>query len=638
MSTPLDILKKVWGFSSFRDPQEEIVNTLMEGRDTLALLPTGGGKSICFQVPALAKEGICIVVSPLIALMRDQVENLKKKGIKAIALSSGLKFEEIDALLDNCIYGNYKFLYLSPERLQQELVLDRIRQMPLNLIAVDEAHCISQWGNDFRPAYRNCNILRELFPHVPIAALTASATPRVAEDIMLNLKLESPSLIKKSFARPNISYRVWEVEDKFYRIKQILSKYKGSSIVYVRNRRAAADVAAYLNANSVSASYYHGGISTEEKNKRLELWLQNKVQVMVATNAFGMGIDKADVRTVIHIQLPENLENYYQEAGRAGRDGEIAYAVILKNKGDEDRLKKQFLSVLPDTPFIKLLYNKLNNFFQISYGEGAFEKHMLRFNEFCGIYKMNPVLAYNGLKLLDRHSIIQLSQNFEKKTTVKFIVTNHQLFAYLDRNADLQNITQAILRTYGGIFDNETKINTHLIATKTGSKQADVEAVLERLFTDEIIDYQASDTDTEISFLVPREDDKTINIIAADIEQQRRLKEDHIAAVLKYAENNTKCRSVQLLEYFGESNTVACGICSVCTETKEKLTPEIIEVVRADILKLLKKGACTSREIVEKLSFKEHIIIYVLRLLLEFNSIEVNSRNEYLIVKSQKDA
>lgn len=595
-------------------------------------MPTGGGKSICFQVPALAKSGICIVISPLVALIRDQVENLKAKDIKVTALTGGLKYSEVDSILDNCIYGNYKFLYLSPERLQQELVLERIRQMPVNLVAIDEAHCISQWGNDFRPAYRNCSVLKELFPHVPTIALTASATIKVTEDILDNLQIPDATVFRQSFARPNIAYMVFDEEDKSYKLKQILRKNRKPSIVYVRNRKATAEIAAQLNANNITADHYHGGITPEEKDKKLRQWLNNSTQVMVATNAFGMGIDKPDVKTVIHMHLPENMESYYQEAGRAGRNGDKAFAVILKNRDDERYLKNQFLDKLPDVKFIKLLYKKLNNYFQISYGEGANMAFSFNFNHFCTTYKLNPVLAYNGLKLLDRNSVIALSEQFERKTTLQFIVSNHQLFLYMDKNPGVEHITQGILRTYGGIFDNETKVNPQLIAQKTASEEKRVIAVLEQLAKDEIISYTARHTDAQITFLVPREDDITVHIIAKAIKKQNKKKHEQVASVIRYINDDKTCKSAQILSYFGEKDTTACGVCSVCIEKKHNhLSAEIIRIIEEEILKALKQNSMSSRELTATLTFREKYVLNVLKKLLEEDKIKINDKNKYEI-------
>lgn len=383
MRDPQEILKKYWDYEDFKGSQKAIIDAVLNGKDVLALLPTGGGKSLCYQIPAMASEGLCIVVSPLIALIQNQVQQLKDIGIKSIALTGGISREDLNNLLDNCIYGNYKFLYLSPERLQQEIVKDRIAQMEINLIAIDEAHCISQWGNDFRPAYLNCSLLRDIKPEVPVIALTATATAKVARDITENLKFKEHQIFKDSFSRKNIYFGViWE-EDKQRRLYELCKNTDQSGIIYVRSRRMAQVIAAFLNKKNISATFYHGGIPKEEKEKKLNLWLNNKVRIMVATNAFGMGIDKADVTLVIHYQIPESLENYYQEAGRAGRNGLPAKAIMITNKDDELQLKSQFLKVLPDVKFLKLLYNKLNNYFQIPYGTLTEEIFQFRFEEFC---------------------------------------------------------------------------------------------------------------------------------------------------------------------------------------------------------------------------------------------------------------
>ncbi len=603
---------------------------MINRRDALVLLPTGGGKSICFQVPALTSEGICIVISPLIALMRDQVQNLKSRGIKAVALVGGMRYEEVDAVLDNCIYGNYKFLYLSPERLQQELVIERLKQMSINLIAIDEAHCISQWGNDFRPAYRNCGLLKEMFPDVPLAALTASATKKVVDDILENLHIPKASIYKKSFARPNIAYMVFEEEDKLYRLLQILRKNPQSSIVYVRNRKATVDIAEHLNAKGITAGFFHGGIPTADKEEKLRLWLNGDLQVMVATNAFGMGIDKPDVRTVIHMNLPESMESYYQEAGRAGRNGNKSFAIVLKHPGDESILKKQFLEQLPDVAFVKQVYRKLNNYFQISYGEGENAEFFFNFNRFCSTYQLNISRTYNSLKLLDRNSVISLSEQFDKKTTLQFTVSSARLFHYLETNPSIAATTQAILRTYGGVFESETRIAPQLIAKKLNVPEAQILNALEQLAKDDIIAYQAENTDAKISFLVPREDDITINIIAENIKKQNRQKQEEVASVIRYMDNDKDCKSRQILSYFGETDTANCGICSVCIGSSDHhISAETWKTIAEEIVKTLKTAPKSSRELTEVLTFEEPYILRVLKGMLEEDKIRIDDKNQY---------
>ena len=628
--TPKDILIKYWGHQQFKSSQESIITSILEEKDVLALLPTGGGKSVCFQVPAMVKEGICIVISPLIALIQNQVDSLKEKGIKAIALTGGIPTSEVSNLLDNCVYGNYKFLYLSPERLQQEIVQQRIQQMNVNLIAIDEAHCISQWGHDFRPAYLACGKLRSFLPETPVIALTATATQQVSKDIIDCLKFLNPLIVKDSFARKNIALQVYWEEDKRYRLKLLCSKIKKSIIVYARTRRLTQEVAQYLNANGLSASYFHGGISKSEKQQKLQLWLNNKVQIMVATSAFGMGIDKADVELVVHYQIPDCIENYFQEAGRAGRDGQPAKATLLTNAADIDKLKKQFLSVLPDTAYLKMVYNKLNNYFQIPFGAGHEEKFQYNFDAFCSTYSLNSMLTYNALRILDQNSVIALSENFSRKSSVQFLTTKDQLFIYFEKNQNLVPIARTILRTYGGIFDFETKINLALVAKKAVSSETKVIKVLEQLQKDEIIKYEAQHNDLDITFLVPREDDVTINVFAKKVKERHQLKEDNIEDMLAYVKNKTRCRNKIILEYFGEQVHEDCGICDICQQENNSIEP--LETIEASLLAILKKGKKTSRELIAILSYKEPEVIKAIQQLLEDEIVGINDRNEYELI------
>lgn len=633
MEHPTQILEKYWNFTSFKPLQEEIIDSVLLGEDTFALLPTGGGKSICFQVPALAMEGICIVISPLIALMKDQVKSLTQKGIKAMALTSGISYKELDTLLDNCIYGNYKFLYLSPERLQQELVQHRIKQMNVNLIAVDEAHCISQWGNDFRPSYKNIRVLRELHPSIKMIALTASARPKVVEDIIKDLDLFQPKIFKQSFERPNLAYMVFNEEDKHYQLEKILKKNLQSSIIYVRNRKFSIDISSYLESKGISSTFFHGGISNEEKENRLDDWLNNRKQVIVATNAFGMGIDKPDVKTVIHINLPDSIESYFQEAGRAGRNGDKAYAIILKYRGDEAMLKNQFLSVLPSIKVLKRVYRKLCNYFQISYGEGAYTSYEFDFNIFCQTYKFNSMIAYNALQILDRNSIISLTTQFKNNSFVQFKISGDELFFYLKKNEAIGLISKSILRTYGGVFDQEVKINIGLIASKVNSPEKDVINTLKQLESDSIISLKLGKSDTEITFIQPREDDKTINRIAKNVEAQNKLKEDQVNHVIAYINNDTVCKSVQLLTYFGESKLENCGICSVCISEKKSNDQSDHDKIKELVINALAKQKLSSRSLMEMLSSTDEIITEILTELLEDNLIGITKSNTYTLLK-----
>ncbi|TJY35853.1 RecQ family ATP-dependent DNA helicase [Pontimicrobium aquaticum] len=631
MSHPINILEKYWSHTSFRPLQEDIINAVLNGEDTFALLPTGGGKSICFQIPSLIKEGICIVISPLIALMKDQVRALKEKDIKAMALTSEYNYEELNTMLDNCIYGNYKFLYLSPERLQQDIVKDRIRQMNVNLIAVDEAHCISQWGNNFRPAYKNIITLRELQPTVNIIALTATARAKVVDDIIDNLDFIDPKIFKQSFKREHLAFMVFEVEDKLYKIEQILKKNPQSSIIYVRSRKHTFEINSFLEKKGFSSTYYHGGLTNNEKEQHLNQWFNNQKQVMVATNAFGMGIDKPDVKTVIHVNLPESLESYFQEAGRAGRNEKKAFAIILKDKGDEQHVKNQFLSVLPTIDFIKQVYRKLCNYFQISYGEGAFTTYDFNFNAFCKTYNFNTHTTYNALQALDRTSIINMSQQYRNSSRIMFHVSSNYVFKYLEKHQDISMIIKSILRTYGGIFDQEVKINTAIIAKKLSLKEDTVVEALIQLHKDEVISLKLQKTDAEITFLEPREDDKTINRIARTIKQQNQLKQEQVNAVINYINNDTICKSSQLLSYFGEKDMTDCGICSVCIEKNNNSSKATQALDIKTVISVLKEKPLSSREIVQLTNIKEHHISKLLRHMLECNLIELTNTNTYKI-------
>jgi len=626
-NTPKDILTKFWGFDNFRGSQEEIINAINNGQDVLGLLPTGGGKSLCFQVPTLMKDGICIVISPLIALIENQVDNLQSLGIKALGLKGGLKFNDIDKLLDNCIYGNYKFLYLSPERLQQELVQERIKAMNVSSFVIDEAHCISQWGHDFRPAYLSCNLLRELHPNVPMIALTATATKRVSDDIITSLQLQEPLVIKDSFYRKNIAFGVVIAEDKNNYLKRYCQQINHSAIVYVRSRRKAEELSKYLLNNGLRATFYHGGIDHKSKTNRLNLWLQDKVSIMVATNAFGMGIDKPNVDLVVHYQIPDSLENYFQEAGRAGRNGAHAKAILLTNTTDKLLVKKQFLEVLPDVAYIKMIYRKLNNYFQIGFGEFTEEKFQLNFNEFCSTYKLNTFLTYNALHILDRNSVISLSENFFKKVTIKFKADKETIYRYIAQNPKLNNFIKIVLRTYGGLFEFDTQINTYLLAKKINLPESIVNLNFEQLAKDDVIDYTSIRSDLELLFLVPRDDDRTINRFSKTIVEQNQVKTDKVSKMLGYVENVTVCRSVQLLDYFGEKQKGVCGICDVCE--RNKLGQSDIVSTKLEIIRLLKVKKATSRELQVKLNIRQVLLVTALQELLEEHHISLNSINEY---------
>ena len=629
MQTALAILQKYWKHDQFRSLQNEIIDSVVSGKDTLAILPTGGGKSICFQVPALMKEGICLVISPLVALMKDQVANLQARNIKAIALTGGIRSEEMIDLLDNCQFGNYKFLYLSPERLQSDWILDRIKNLPINLIAIDEAHCVSQWGHDFRPAYLKISELKKHFQKVPFLALTATATPKVKEDIITETGLENPQIFQKSFARDNIAYMVIEAEDKLYKIEQILTKNPQPSIIYVRNRRSCIDITNQLNVLGFKATYYHGGLSPKEKDKNMALWMQEEAQVIVATNAFGMGIDKANVKTVIHIQLPDNIENYYQESGRAGRNGEKAFAVLLTSPSDALQAENQFLSNLPDKAFLNSVYIKLCNYFQMAYGEGINEQFAFNLNHFCLKYNFPTLKTYNSIQFLDRQGIISLSQEFSEKIKLQFLISSKEVLRYISLNPNDEEIILTILRAYPGIYEMQTAFNLDFIAKKSNHTSIEVQAVLQKLKEKNIIEYQAKNNDASILFNEIREDERTINRVAKYLERQNQLKKSQLQSVLHYIKEKQTCKNRLILDYFGEKSATDCGICSYCIGKKKKV--KNTNSLASTILSLLQTEELNSREIQERTQTDTETVIELLQQLLEQEQIVIKANNKYTI-------
>ncbi len=621
----LATLRHYWKHDGFRPLQAEIIATVLSGRDTFALLPTGGGKSICFQVPAMMTEGICLVISPLVALMKDQVERLKSMGIKAMSLTGPLTTNDISDLLDNCKFGNYKFLYLSPERLQADWIIDRLKELPLSLIAVDEAHCVSQWGHDFRPAYLKIGGLRQHFPKTSIIALTATATKRVKADIILQLKLQDPQVFTASFARPNLGLFVIPTEDKMHKTAQILAKNPQPSILYVRNRKNCLRIADTLQKMGFTATYYHGGLPSREKEKNMKMWMENKAQVMVATNAFGMGIDKADVKTVLHHQLPDNLESYYQEAGRAGRNEEKAFAILLSAPSDAIDGERQFISVLPDKKFLLAVYIKLCNYLQIAYGEGLDETFPFSLNRFCSQYGFPVIKTYNALQFLDRQAVITLSQEHAEKVSAQFIIESKEVIRFNSLNPADEEVVLAMLRTYPGIYESQTALNIPLIAKKSLTDETKVLSVLEKLGRLGITENQLNPHDATLLFNEVREDEHTINRISRYLETQNELKKRQFDAVLQYAENNKSCKSRQLLSYFGEEQAEDCGQCSYCTGKKKTMAASAPELV----LRALKTQKMGSRDLAALLGLPEQDIIFTLQELLEADAITVTADNQY---------
>ncbi|WP_396184639.1 ATP-dependent DNA helicase RecQ [Flavobacterium sp.] len=627
MQTALQILEKYWKHDEFRSPQNQIINSVLEGKDTFGLMPTGGGKSICFQVPAMMQEGICLVISPLVALMKDQVQRLQKLEIKAIALTGGIQSDEMITLLDNCEFGNYKFLYLSPERLQSDWILERIKNLPINLITIDEAHCVSQWGHDFRPAYLKIANLKTHFPKVPFLALTASATNRVLEDVILQLGLEKPAIFKKSFARKNIAYMVFEVEDKLYRMEQILKKNPQPSIIYVRNRKSCSETASQLQSLGFKSTYYHGGLSVKEKEKNMSLWMNEEVQIMVATNAFGMGIDKSNVKTVIHIHLPESIESYYQEAGRVGRDDQKAFAVLLTSPSDKAQAQNQFINILPDKQILTQIYIKLCTYFQIAYGEGINEQFSFNLNHFCQKYGFPTLKTFNAIQFLDRQGILSLSQEYSEKITMQFIIESKEVIRYMSLNPNDEPVLLSILRTYPGIYEYQTAINISLIAKKSNCEEILIHSILEKLKGLDIIDYHKKNNDATIIFNEVREDERTINRVSKYLETQNKQKVAQFESVLHYINEKKVCKSKLILEYFGEKAETDCGICSYCISNKKKSGDT--SSISKKIIGLLKIQDLNSREIQKLSKNTEDDVIFALQNLLENNKIAVKPNNKY---------
>jgi len=626
-----ELLKRYWGFDSFRPIQDEIIYSVLNGQDTLALMPTGGGKSLCFQLPALAMEGICIVISPLIALMKDQVENLKEKGISAVAIYAGMGKREIDILLDNCIYGNIKFLYLSPERLLSDLVRVRISYMNVNLFAVDEAHCVSQWGYDFRPPYLKIHELREIHPKVPILALTATATQRVRTDIAEKLQLTQPKIFVKSFARKNLSYVVLTDEDKYKRLIKIIKNVKGSGLVYVRNRRETTEVAYFLQRNGIEADFYHAGIEREERFSKQASWKENKIQVMVATNAFGMGIDKPDVRFVVHLDLPESLEAYYQEAGRAGRDGKKSYGVLLANKSDQLALEAKYSKSFPSVEEIKKVYHDLGSFYQLAYGAGEGITFDFDLADFCKRFNIGVVKAMAALKFLEHDGYVTLSENIFLQSRVLFTVGHEDVYRFQIENAAYDKVIKAILRSYGGAFDVYVKIQESEIAKKTGSSFKDIVRYLKFFQEQGLLSYLPQTDQPQLQFLRPRADRLHLDIDVKYIELRKKIQADQIQAVMSYA-TRMECRSIQLLTYFDELAAEKCGICDVClAEKKADDNDQLDDRIDYEIASLLQNQSHSLVNLVNELTIgTEQERINRIRTLLDAGKIKTDSKNYYL--------
>jgi ATP-dependent DNA helicase RecQ len=565
----LSVLQQCWGYKMFRPMQEDIIMSALSGNDTLALLPTGGGKSITFQVPALAQEGICIVISPLIALMKDQVENLKKRNIKAYSIHSGLNQYEIEILLNNCIYDDVKFLYVSPERLETEMFLLRLPKMKVCLIAVDEAHCISQWGFDFRPPYRNIAKIRSVIPDVPVIALTATATPKVVDDIMTQLEFRKNNVFKQSFYRSNLVYNAIEEEDKTGRLLHLLNEYKGTAIVYVRNRRRTKEYADFLIRNKISAHFYNAGLLPSERDKRQNDWINNKVRVMVATNAFGMGIDKPDVRLVVHMDIPDCIEAYFQEAGRGGRDGDLSWAWLLWNKADITEADKNLEASFPDTEFISRVYNALGNYFQIVNGTGKFSTWNFELTDFCNRYTLPSLETFNALRILEKEGYITLSEAIHTPSKVKMQADKNDVYRFQIENRELSPFVDLLLRMYSGLFTDFVKIDEFAIARKMNADKQIVIKGLKQLDNLGLISYEPTSNSPRITYLSDRINHQDVLYSKEHYYNRKKDAEMRLESMKSYLTNLTKCRSQILLDYFGETNSRRCAICDVCEKRSE---------------------------------------------------------------------
>ncbi len=633
MQNPIYFLNKYFNYKVFKQPQEEIINTVLKKQDTIALLPTGGGKSICFQIPTLMNKGTCLVITPLIALMQDQVNNLKKKNIKAAYLQAKQSKEDIVRIFDNCQYGNIKFLYLSPERLQSDIIIQKIKQLNIVLVAVDEAHCISEWGHDFRPAYLKISKIKEVLPNTPFLALTATATSRVIKDIEKYLELKQVKIFKKSFNRENIAYQIIETEDKNSKLINTLKKTNKPAIVYVNTRKLTKLLSNLLNKNHLKSSYYHGGLNQLEKEKAYQNWMIEKTPIIVATNAFGLGINKANVNMVIHYNIPNSIENFVQESGRAGRDNCAAKAILLKNNSDINYLKNQFINNTPKIGLIYDVYQKLNQYYNIAYGDYTDNWFDFEIVKFCNTYNLDLILTNNSIKILEREAIISLTTNYYNKSEVLFIASNNQVLSYCDTHNELGKLIKVILRTYGGLFENKSAINIGLIALKIGTTKFKVHQKLLLLDKDKIIEYSPVNNNVQLQFTVPREDKLTFNKISDNIKKYQKHQADKLKSIINYVDNNEVCRVKLLLKYFGENTNKNCGICDICKSKNNNTKPNYKFIANQIITLLNKYNSLNSKEIVSQLNTTEKHILYTLQLLLENNKIIVNSQHKFQLKK-----
>ena len=618
------ILKQYWGYDCFRGIQEDIIDSISKNKDTLGLMPTGGGKSITFQVPALAKEGMCLVITPLIALMKDQVQNLKKRGIKALAIYSGMSRQDIIITLENCIFGNYKFLYISPERLDTEIFRTKLRKMHISMITVDESHCISQWGYDFRPAYLKIAEIRELLPDVPVLALTATATPEVVKDIQARLHFRHKNVFRMSFERNNLAYIVRKTENKTAELLHILRSMPGSAIVYVRNRRRTKEITELLNNEHITADFYHAGLDDATKDIRQHRWQSGESRVMVATNAFGMGIDKPDVRIVIHMDLPDSIEAYFQEAGRAGRDGQKAYAVILYAKSDKTTLHKRIPDTFPEKEYIRDVYEHLQYYYQMAMGDGLDCVREFNIEDFCRKFKYFPVPVDSALRILTQAGYLEYTAEQDSTSRILFTIRRDELYRLREMGEDMDRLIQAVLRSYTGVFTDYTYINEASLAICTGLTRRQIYEMLVHLAKLRIVSYIPHKKTPYIIYTRERVEAQRIHISPEVYEHRKARYETRINAMLDYVTNDTVCRSRMLLDYFGERNEHNCGQCDTCISLRSK--PGASEqpdrkTLCAKVCGILSRESLTPADLLKQLPMDKELLTEILHRLLDEGKI-----------------
>lgn len=623
------ILKQYWGYDNFRGIQEDIIRSIGEGRDTLGLMPTGGGKSITFQVPALAQEGLCLVITPLIALMKDQVRNLRERGIKATAIYSGMTREEIVIALENCIFGNYKFLYVSPERLDTEIFQIKLRSMHVSLITVDESHCISQWGYDFRPAYLKIADIRQLLPGVPVIALTATATPEVVSDIQQRLQFRQENVFRMSFERKNLAYVVRHTEDKESELLHILQHVDGSGIVYTRNRKKTKEISLFLNRNHITATFYHAGLNDETKDSRQKAWLKGEFRVMVATNAFGMGIDKPDVRVVIHADVPDSPEAYFQEAGRAGRDGMKAYAVLLFCARDKITLKQRVSDTFPEKSYIRKIYEDINFYYQMAMGDGRGCTFAFNIDEFCRNFKHFPVQTDSALKILTRAGYLEYTDEQDNASRIIFTITKEELYRIREQSEDTEKLIRILLRTYTGLFTDYAYISEDNLSTRSGLSKQQIYETLLSLSRQHILHYIPAKKTPYIIYTRERQETERVYLSKEVYEDRKESYVQRINAMIEYAESENRCRSRMLLRYFGEKNEHNCGQCDVCLQQHQSgLKSGEFEAISQQLQALLKENPLSLQEIKDKIQVPENQLIKVVSYLVSEEIIR--QENGYL--------